>query len=214
MNKKQILPIIKKVEKDDFSYDDLKILIDISYSIALNHIRYQLKRGYKFPMVGVEKIEDIAIDSVAPLFIESVSTGQITLAMSLQNWSKKIEKASDAEFFLYKIVWSRVEQTLTELIKQNDPFFNKIHKTLTTCIISSDLKKVNYMGKIFVTYDKNDLDGKIIPDEEFNALPYSLFLEKQYSLFTKILNYIEDETRIHSGDSAKSSYKKDQIIES
>lgn len=194
MNNKNIFHIIKKLENDDFNYDDLKILIDISFSIALSHIRYQKKRGNKFPMIGVEKIEDIAIDAVAPLFIESVSTGQITLVMSLQNWNKKIEKESDAQFFLYKIVWSRVEQTLTELIKQNDPFFNKIHKTLTTCIINYNLKKTNYLGRVYVTFENIELEGKIIPEEEFNALPYSLFLEKQYALFENILNYIEEET--------------------
>lgn len=139
-------------------------------------------------------ITDLAVEAIEPLFTKT-SAESFGILSSLKNFSKDITNNSEATFFINRVVWRRSDQAFFSLLKKNDPFFEKIHRTLSTCISNNQYKKVSYFGTIYiVNQDIEEITGYVIPYEEFLQLPIKLFLAKQSNLLNGILTHLNNDT--------------------
>ncbi len=188
---KQNLELLTSNPKDRKA---LNRLISTCFSIARTYlnIKYFSKNDSK--LKWVESIDDLAMDSIVPLFIVN-GNGKLGILSALDNWNSSLEDEADTLFFLNRVVWKRVEQTVVKLIKTKDPIFGKIHKNISTCVATNPFKKINYLGKTLIVRDDFiEVTGLIITESEFENLPAHLFSKKQFKLCDGILNYIETET--------------------
>ena len=173
----------------------LNQLINTSFSIAKTYLRVKYFSATDPKLGWSDNIDDIAMDAIVPLFVINGSN-KLGILKALENWKSGIKDDSDALFFLTRVVWKRVEQTVVKLIKTRDPIFGKIHKNLSTCISNNPFQKINYLGKTFIVREGvKEITGLIIPEKEFEKLPTYLFEKKQHKLCNGLLDYLEKETQ-------------------
>lgn len=186
-----ILDILIKPSIISLSREELNFLIEKSFQISSAFIKSKYSSKINFP----DKTPDeLAMDAIIPLFIKT-NDGKIGISKSLENWEDNLETEADFEYFLSRIIWKRVEQTITKELKYNDPIFEKIIKTLNFCIKNNDFIKIRYFGTVFVVRSNHkEIGGKLISDVEFENIPNYYFGLKQYNLFNELFEYIENET--------------------
>lgn len=189
-----ILELVRKAECENITQIELNSLIKYCYNIALSSIKSRLTKYYSYNFDNGFSFESLASDAIVPLFIKN-GKHKFGLKRSIELWNDPIESNSDAEYFLSRIIWKRVEQTISQFFKDNDPIFDKIHRTLTTCISINQLAKVRYFGTFYILENRNTtINGKLLNKEGMDALPNTLFLDKQLELFNKIFDYIKTNT--------------------
>ncbi len=194
MEENKILNIINKIKTEALNTSELNFLIKHCYQISSSIIKVKFASKINFYNDTTLSIEDIAMDAIVPLFVNNKDS-VIGIKRSLEHWNNKIESVSDAEYFLSKIIWRRTEQTVTKLIKQHDPIFEKIHKTLSICISTNTLRKERYLGTVYVVEDTCEkITGHLIPEKDFNSIPSIIFELKQLELFNKLFEYLTEET--------------------
>ena len=138
--------------------------------------------------------QQIAYDSISLLFINNVA-GIMNLQQAYKNWEKKIVDESDIDFFLHSLVWKSLEQEIYNLQKESDPIFAKIHKTISIGISQNNYRKVHHFGTVYVISDSySDIEGPVIPAEEFLLIPVQLFLYRQKKLLEGLIEYIQQNT--------------------
>jgi hypothetical protein len=189
---KQLLNILFRIKNNSYSDNDLNSMANYCINLSVHYLNKKHLSFFSSRNNSLEKVEDIAVDSITPLFVTSGSEDSIGLQKSLFQWNKPIEDESDAELFINRIVWNRTEQTIVSLYKQNDPFFAKIYKTITTCISENDFKKISYFGINYIAGETDvKLSGDLISQNEFDKLPDSLFFKKQSTLLNGLLDYFQ-----------------------
>jgi len=173
---------------------ELNSLIESCYNISLSILKSKFStNGLQLFYDGLQ-IEDVAMDAIIPLFVNN-SEGLLGIERSMMVWDKNIDDEAEAEHFLVQIIWKRVEQTITKLLKERDPIFEKIHKTLTTCIYNEKLKKIHHIGTVYVLREETSCKSKNFMDDEFfQSIPSSFFKLKQIKLFDKIFEFIKSES--------------------
>ncbi len=197
MKDKQLLNIINKIRENSYSKNDLNSLANYCISLSVHYLNRKHTSFFSSSNNQLEKIMDVAVDAVAPLFIPSNDKNALlSIQSSLLKWNKPINDEADADFFINRIVWNRTEQTIISIHKQNDPFFTKIYKTLSTCISENNFRKISFLGTNYIVCDSVvRLTGKLIQKEKFDGLPDSLFFKKQNVLITGLLDYIEQDEK-------------------
>ena len=135
-----IVEIFKKLTHTDLNREEINFLIDKSYRISISFLKTKFKTNLHFLRDDNNTLEDIAMDSIVPLFVNN-SSGKLGLARAMQKWDDNLDSEDSVEYFLSRIVWRRVDQTVTGILKERDPFFEKILKTLNVCINTTELKK-------------------------------------------------------------------------
>lgn len=164
--------------------------IKIAEAYAGSSSKVTKKNLYKWNI----KFDDLVFDSVSPLFIKN-NKDVIELSKSFENWNNEINDDGDVDFFLHRVVWKSVEQRITQLLKESDPFFAKILKTISVGINKYDFKKVNYFGTVYIiSAEHSEIAGPVIKSEEFLQIPNKYFLRKQKKLLDGLLNYIGENT--------------------
>ena len=168
----------------------LNALIETCYKVALHYVRINATRVFKQLNEGQESIEDIAIDTIAPLFLRN-KENELQIKRIFQKWGYKVKNDQDALYFLNKIVSRRVSQRITHILKESDPFFAKIYDSVNYLIKKEGYKKQSYLGSVYI------IDNKIIhtpiSQEDFSNLPGSFFINTE-GILKNLLDYIEDET--------------------
>ncbi len=188
------LDLLKKVISEDINRTELKHLIEYSYSIALSFLRSKFRRNLSPLKTELNNLEDIALDAIVPLFVKN-RTDTLGLKTILDKWDFELQGHSDFNYALSKIIWKRVEQTVTQILKERDPIFGKILKTLNICIQKNDLVKIRYFGSVLIVKNNNKtVSGTVINYENFNLLPEEIFALKQINLINRIFEYILTET--------------------
>lgn len=168
----------------------IEVAVKTSKGILLSKFRHKIFKGVNTN----NELEDIAIDAVVPLFVKNGSGDEISLMKSLRNWKNPVKTESDAQYFFFKIIYSRVEQTVTLILKERDPIFSKIFTTLNTCISNNDFKKLNFLTTVYIVDSRvESLCTPLIQEEEFMHLDSKLFNAKQFKLINGLLEYIEQE---------------------
>ncbi len=139
-------------------------------------------------------IKDLAFESVVPLLTKN-GRGKLALIQSYQNWESGINDESDIDFFLHRLVWKSTEQRLVNLIKESDPVFGKILKTISAGISQHGFKKINYFGIVYIiSAALNEIHGPVINSDEFWKIPQGYFLKKQKSLLDGLMSYLSENT--------------------
>ena len=196
MKDKQLLNILFRIKNNSYSDSDLNGLANYCINLSVHYLNKKHLSFFSSRNNSLEKVEDIAVDSITPLFVTSGSEDSIGLQKSLSQWNKPIEDEGDADFFINRIVWNRTEQTIVSLYKQNDPFFAKIYKTITTCISENNFKKLSFLGTNYIVSESDEkLSGDLISQAYFENLPDSLFFKKQSTLISGLLNYFDKHTQ-------------------
>lgn len=190
-----LLENINHLKKDDRCHQTIKFLYDYCFRIAIKSVTRKYGSDRHIFTCGDLTLDSIATDALTPLFIRSSDKDPIGLRRSLHLWENPIENENHADFFLHKVVWNRINQHITKILKENDPFFKKIHSSLRYYIDKNELNKISYFATIFVT-DKNvkEINGNVISSEAFESLPEHLFLSKYEDILTNLLSYLEIET--------------------
>jgi hypothetical protein len=186
--------LFEKVKFSNPSRIELNYLIAKSYTISVSFLKAKFSNNLTFLKSGEYTLEDIAMDAIVPLFVEN-SSGEIGLKRSLSQWNDKIESECDANYFLTRVIWKRVDQTVTKILKERDPIFEKILKTLKVCIQNNNYKKTRYFGTVYVLEDSDKkIEGRVIDEESFNKIPAAYFGYKQSELFDRLFEYIKSST--------------------
>ena len=168
----------------------LNSLIENCLKIAVHYAKINSRRVFKQLNDETESLEDIAIDSIAPLFISS-SENELQISRIFRKWGKLIRNEQDALYFLNKIISRRVNQRITHILKESDPFFAKIYDSVNYLIKKDGYKKQNYFGTVFIAERK--IRDSVIDYDAFNALPIKLFINRD-KMINNLFNYIENET--------------------
>ncbi len=168
----------------------IEFAVKTSKGVLLSKYRHKISKGINTN----NELNDIAIDAVVPLFVTNGNGDEISLLRSLRNWKNPVKTESDAQYFFFKIICSRVEQTVTLILKDRDPIFSKIFTTLNTCISNNNFKKLNFLTTVYIVDSKvESLCTPLIQEEEFMLLDSKLFNAKQFKLINGLLEYIEQE---------------------
>lgn len=191
---KSIFNILDKLTTAEPTRNDLNYLIKKSYQISISFLRAKFQSKLSSLSIDAGGIEDLAMDAIVPLFVKN-KENQLGIFWTLKNWNDPILSDEDANYFLSRIIWRRVDQSVTKLLKERDPVFAKILKTLNYCISNNEYCKTRYFGTIYVlkSSSNNVIDGPLINDKSFNLIPNNLFANKQVKLFENIFEYLAEK---------------------
>ena len=168
----------------------LNSLIENCFKIAVHYAQVNSKKVFRQLTNETESVVDIAIDSIAPLFLSN-SQNELQISRIFRKWGNKINSEQDALYFLNRIVSKRVNQRITHILKESDPFFAKIYDSVGYLIKKNGFKKQNYFGTVFIVEKK--IKYSVIDNDTFNSLPVELFISQDKMIYN-LLNYIENET--------------------
>jgi hypothetical protein len=172
----------------------LNNIIEVSYQIALKYLRYHQNKIINILNREDITLKELAIDSIAELFVETESEGFILLKETFSKWEPKIETEEEALFFLNKVVAGKVEQHIFKLLKEEDPFFSKLLDSVYYLVKKNGFHKIHFMGKTFITENESENFEKcFISPDEFEKLPTILF-QKKGTLLDDLFGYLKNET--------------------
>lgn len=176
----------------------LNSIIEMSYQIALKYLRYHQRKVSGLLNREEISIQELAVDSIAELFIKDNNGNFSTLLTSFNNWQPAIKTEEEANFFLNKIVSVRVEQNIFKILKEEDPFFSKLLDSINHLIKQNGFYKIHFLGKTYITETQQEAFSKsFITLEEFNNLPSELFHQKKF-LLKSLLNHLRLETEFNA----------------
>lgn len=189
--------ILKKSTHSVLTREEINFLIEKTYRISISFLRTKFKTNLHFLKDNNHALEDIAIDSVVPLFVKNTS-GKLGLTRAIQKWDKNLDTKDSVDYFLSRIVWRRVDQTITCILRERDPIFAKILKTLNISILNNNFKKYRYFGTVLVLQNRDaNIFGEIIDEKNFFNIPENLFAYKQAALFNKLFEYLVSQTNFY-----------------
>ncbi len=181
-------------DENQTSQSQLNNVIEKSYRIALKYLHFQRLKISKLILNEDLTLEEIAIDSIAALFVKENENNLISIKQTFNNWQPAIKSEADFIFFLNKVVASRVEQHIFKLLKEADPFFSKLLDSLNYLIKRNECTKINFLGKTYISKTNEDqFDKCFISTDEFEKLPVCLFQNKK-TLLNDLFNHLKNET--------------------
>lgn len=169
-------------------------LVEVCCKIALSQLRFSYKKIHRIILRDEILLEDIAIDSIASLFEKDDSECFKNILEPFKSWDPPIKTEEDALYFLNKLVQKRVEQHISLMLREADSFFARLMDSVNYLVKKHNFWKADYFGTVYIiNSDKKDISGKIIPVDEFEKLPTSLFVEKK-NLLQNIFQHLRLET--------------------
>ena len=158
------------------------------------YLRYNHKKFSKIFSEAELTFEEAAISAITPLFCKDSDEQLLPIIKEFNSWHPPIKTEDDALYFLNKIISGRVEQQITHLLKEQDPFFAKILDSVNYLIKRGGYKKVSHFGKRYIVHSTcDDIKGKVIDQDSFEKLPSSLFQNRK-TFLADLLTYLENET--------------------
>lgn len=162
------------------SQQSVNKLVEVCYKIALSTLRFNYKRIHKIIEQDELSLDDIAIDSITSLFVRDAEGKFSAITSSFNSWQPPIKTEEEALYFLNKLIQKRVEQHLSLLLRESDPFFARLMDSVNYLIKKSGLNKVNHFGTVYIVNSEYyEILGPTISAEEFQLLPYSLFADRK-----------------------------------
>lgn len=189
-----LLPLLREIFSNGSFLSSLqqRELINYALQTALQFLNYKYHSDRaKFTNLGYS-FTDIAIDAIAPLFTNN-KTNETGIIKSLKDWKKTIDTEAAAHYFLNKVVVNRVEQELIKIYKEADPFFAKIHDSISFVIEKSGYCKQTHFGTVYLQPSIFESCKKLIPIEEFENLPAGLFVGKLNKVIENLFTYLSGE---------------------
>ncbi len=187
----QILNLLSSLD----SQQSINKLVEVCYTLALSYLRFSHKRIHKIILREDISLEDLAIDSIASLFSLEKNKNEMSILTSFKNWKPPIKTEEEAQFFINKLIQKRVEQHISSILRESDPFFAKIMDSVNYLIRKHNFGKTSYLGAVYVVKsDHEEISGKIISIDEFEKLSAVLFSDKK-NLLQKLFEYLSAETK-------------------
>lgn len=172
----------------------INLLIKVCYKLAEFKIRKNITRLQNINKRWQLSVEDIAIDSIASLFINNTKRGILNLRISLDNWAEPVLNNFDALFFLNKTVSLSVEQRINKIFREADPSFAKVLDTISKTVKKYNFSRVDYYGAVYLTEGSiSSIPGCAIEREDFLNIPLDLNLPKK-QMIGYLLNYMKKNT--------------------
>jgi hypothetical protein len=172
-------------------------VIEKSYRITLKYLQFHRLKISKLILKEDLTLQELAIDCIAGLFVNENNSEIISLKQTFNNWEPVVTTEDDCIYFLNKVVASRVEQHISKLLKEDDPFFAKLLHSINYLVRTGGFYKIHFLGKTFITEtDLENFEKCFISSDEFEKLPTLLFQNKK-SLLEDLFSYLKNETEFN-----------------
>ena len=188
------LSFFSKISSNNFSQAEINIIVEKTYIIALTHIKNNYQKYPQIYINNANTFEELAIDSIIPLFQKNVDGEFFILNKLYRDWISKAKSEQEALYFLFKTVANRVEQQSAIFLSEINPFFKKILETVNYYAAKEGHKKQNHFGTVYIANkDFEQSDRRILNVDDFELLPNSLFVNMKF-LFANLFEHLENET--------------------
>lgn len=172
----------------------MRELVSLCSKVAFIVLYKRVNDGSQFLINNVSNLKDVAIDAIVPLFIAN-KCGELPLRNVLLNWDKEINDEASAYYFLHKIICNRIEQEQAKRLKEADPFFGKILRSINHLVESNRINKASWFGILYlIEKDYSRLTQKPIEPEFIENLPSNLFVGTNEKIVNNIFHHIKTET--------------------
>jgi hypothetical protein len=179
----------------EYSTGELNIFIERLFKIGESYLNHRYSRIKNLVNSSHDTLEEIAIEAIAPLFQNANYNNHFNIVDDIRNWNPPINSENESLFFLNKIISNRMEQHISLMLRESDPFFSKILDSVNYLIRTGGYKKVSYLGKVHITEpDNTNINWIVITDEEFHKIPTYLFCESK-TLLKSLFYFIKAETQ-------------------
>lgn len=183
-----------KLCHDNYEQSELVEFIEKIVRIGESYIHYNYSRIKNLLSPGQNILRDLAIEAITPLFLKSNSDRNFIICDVIRNWDPPIKSEEDTYFFLNKIISNRIEQHISQKLRESDPLFSKLLNSVNYLIRSGSYNKINYLGKVYITEPGNSkIEWIVIDDHEFHKIPAYLFFDKKL-LLPLLFKFIKSET--------------------
>jgi len=190
----QYLSFLEMLKDNNFTFREVNFIIESSFKIALHYLNQVNLKIQKIILVDEIPLEDIAIDAIAPLFTRNDRNEFYILKNTFNSWVPPVKSEEEALFLFNTIIANRVEQHITLVLKEADPFFAKIFESINYYYKKENLSKINYFGIVYIVEDANlRVDKNVIKPHEFDKLPGDLLVDKKL-LFKNLFNFLKENT--------------------
>lgn len=169
-------------------------LVEKSYKAALAYLRLNCNKVSKIFAENDLTFSEAAISSIAPLFCTDINDHNLPIVKEFNIWKPPIQTEEEAIYFLNKVIAKRVDQYIVHLLKEHDPFFAKILDLVNYMVRKNGFKKISYLGRKYIVAESvNEIEGKVIDEDDFAKLSFGLFTHSENFLIN-ILSHLESET--------------------
>jgi hypothetical protein len=174
---------------------ELRKLINQSAKIALVCLQRRYENDWRaFSYQGLT-LQDIAVDAIVPLFVKSNQDEPLPIKKALVKWTEPIETEAAAYFFFSKIIGNRIEQEISRKLKEADPFFGKILRSLNYFIERNGYTKKVYFNTVYIVEKPDSEINQKPPNPDFiDSLPFSVISAARGKLIEGIFDYIKTES--------------------
>ena len=192
MHRERLLHYIEEIKSGEIERANLKQFIEICLEIAVTYLNSKYyKYINSFSQIGLT-FKDISIDAVTPLFISKNSRNLTGFQKSLSLWRKEIDSESNASFFVHKLIWKRIDQTVVTLLSEIDPVSSKLLKNVIYNAKNNGYKKAKYFSQICLVEDCiHIIDKPVISKEDFSKIPLSYFKGSLNNVIAKLFDYVK-----------------------
>lgn len=187
-----VLTLLTKVFEGSASHNETNLLIEHFCATAVPFVKYRYK-GLTEKLLSADlSVKELAVDCVAGLFGRDESDSFSGLKEIFANWQPKIEDESSAQFFVMRLVGKSVDQHISGILRDSDPFFSKILDALYYSSRKNGWVKIRLLGTSYIAPEKqiNKL-GALADLEYLNQLPDKLFLDLENAL-TNLFGALEE----------------------
>lgn len=195
---KQLCDIFSSLSENSISDLEIRQLIISSSRIALSLLNKRSGFSTSNFSSSETSLSDLATDSITPLFIRDKS-GVLPIRKAMLNWDKQIIDEASANYFLYKIISSRIEQETAKKLKEADPFFGKILRSFNHLVDTGRINKVSWFGLSYLTpADCKEITQRPIEPELVENLPSEYFQGTNERIVIKLFSYLSNEAEYFS----------------
>ncbi len=192
-NALRVLDLLKAVSIQNVDRTGLNQLIELTQSFAGTYLKYRYKNLSRSLLAEDVSHYEMAVDAIAPLF-ERDKEGRLTrINKAFLSWNPAIETEEQALFFLNSLAARSTEKYISELLRESDPFFSKILRSVKYMIDSRGYRKKQILG---TTYIISAAEVKIsgLPSNQFiYDLPAYLF-NGNSDIIREVFSYIKLNT--------------------
>ena len=191
MQLRTALQILNDFSKGDLSPAIINTLVNRCVKIAMVVVNKNYGRTINRNFLSYN---DLALDSITSLFIKD-SSGELPIRKSLLNWDREIADEISANYFLFKIVSCCVEQEIVNKLKEADPFFGKILRSINNCVETGKCNKASWFGTVYIIPVEHDtITQKPVDAELLENYPTSFFQGNSAKIIFCLFNLIKNET--------------------
>lgn len=185
---------LQKLNENSISPSLINEAVSIFHRIALNILNKKIALNQIYLHPEFISVNDLAMSAITPLFIKD-KNGDFAICNSLKNWDRKIDDEESAKYFLFKIISSRIEQELSNALKEADPFFGKILRSINNCIETGKCNKTTWFGMVYlIPTTETRITQKPLDSESLEQYPTEFFQGNSAKIILNLFEHIRNET--------------------